>query len=158
MTLGIVALVVLAALLLAGGLGVGAPLPGCIDRLFLVIVDPNTGRPAIVTPAGALTVTGSITVTETVVPITQANNGQVTIAGSTQILAANANRKRFWIVNIDATRTVYLMFGGGAATIVKFPLLPQTYVDSDNGPFIPQEAIFGIESGGAPVIGFAEWV
>jgi len=127
-----------------------------VDKFYTVLVDGDTGVTAIVTAGGAVTVTG--TFTETVVPILQANNGQILIAGNTQILAANAARKRFSLVNMDTTQTVFLMFGGGAATITKFPLFPRTYYDSDNGPFVAQEEIRGIEGAGAPTVGFVEWI
>lgn len=154
MTLLFVALLIFAVVLMAPRMA-GA-VPACIDRGAIVIVDPDTGIPAIVTAGGALTVTGSFSPTASA--ITQNTNTQIPIVGSTVILAANANRKRVVLVNMDTTNTVFIAFGGVAALTTNFPLFPRTYFDSDNGSFAIQQEIRGIEGAGAPTVAVLEWI
>lgn len=74
--------------------------------------------------AGTVSISGSVAITfpTTTVAKTQQNNVQVALAAgaSTQVLAANANRKFLQVVNLSGA-TLYIAFGAAAA-VTSFPV------------------------------------
>ena len=86
-----------------GELKVSAAVPGTVD----VNVASASG-PLAVTPAGA----------------SSAAYGQVNVGTSSTAVLAQGARKGLLVANLDATKTVYLGFGGAPATTTGFPVPP----------------------------------
>jgi hypothetical protein len=133
---------------------VADPIGACRKKVITILVDPDTGVPVTVT-GGAITVTGTFTVT----PASQNQTTNTVVAvgsgASVQLVALNAARRGLLIIN-QGTANVHIRFGA-AATTAQFYLAPGQGLQLSGASFIDTQAVNAIAASGTQDVSVLEW-